>query len=39
MEHPHRSIQSRTDETEIVETVTTTLENPAAKIECPTFAK
>ena len=28
MENPHGSIQRRTDETEIAETVATTLENP-----------
>jgi len=28
MAHPNRSLQRRTDETEIAETVATTLENP-----------
>jgi hypothetical protein len=29
MEDTHRSLQGRTDETEIAETLATTLENPA----------
>jgi hypothetical protein len=39
MENTDRSIQGRTDETEIAESVATTLENPSAKLECPTSAK